>query len=551
MLYRKAAKRVRKLRTALLLTILLLALLIPDSFAAEGAGLRANWTATSAGSMSCEMTFTYNFPIPQDSLTIHLPEGAERISVLNYSHTRSGSAITIKAGGYFTGEQSFQISYSLPGAVTKDEEGVQHLRLPLVPKDFGLAVRYVEYSLALPQRYDNEPVLTLDGERLEEPGFTLDKSSLSGSKFVTVSGEQELDLELDLGAGYFTTRPNHLKRLFASWRLLLVFLLAAAILYWYLFFFRNARRPRAVRRAMAPDASIAADLPCLLYGGNADAAALMLEWASLGYVALERDKKGRWTAHPQIRMGSERREAERAIFERFFENGSLRLGTERWARLSAAAGRKLQAGWIRRLFDPKSGSPKLLQILCVLYGALCLLSGTQSFGIALAIISLPVGALLAYLFQRGVLSYLRRADRTQILVGAAAGVLMLVLLFVLSDPLMLLAILVQVLCALGICFGGRRSADGAELLDQTLGLRRYLTGLKPKQAASALRRDSQYLYRMLPYATALGSQKAFLDHFKDLDPEPCDWLESIDLESFRSLYEELLGKLRAVPRKRK
>ena len=97
MLYRKAAKRVRKLRTALLLTILLLALLIPDAFAAEGAGLRANWTATSAGSMSCEMTFTYNFPIPQDSLTIHLPEGAERIPpVVDLTYRDRESAPTYK-----------------------------------------------------------------------------------------------------------------------------------------------------------------------------------------------------------------------------------------------------------------------------------------------------------------------------------------------------------------------------------------------------------------------------------------------------------------------
>ena len=534
----------RKFRAALLLLICLL-LLVPSALAADGAGVRAKWTAGANGAMTCEFTFTYTFASPQESVTIRLPEGAERISVEGYSSSRSGSSVTIRSGGSFSGQQSFRLTYSLPGALTRGEEDEQALTLPIVPKDFGLNVSYVEYSLTLPKAYENEPVLTLGGTVIEDPGYTLEQDSLSGRLVTEVTGGAALTLTLDLGKGFFSAQTNHLSRIFSSWRLLLVALMILIFAYWYLGFFRGSRRPRAVRRAMAPDGASAAELPCLFYGGEADPAALLCEWASLGYIRLERDRKGRWTAASQIAMGPERREAERSVCKGLFSGGALRLGSERWQRLKAAAGRKLRAGWPRKLFDPKSGSPRLLQLLCVIYGALCLLSGATALGVFAAVLSIPLGAALSGLLQQGALSLLRRGSRRALYLGIGAGAVMLVLLFVLSDPLMFLAIVMQLLCAYAVCTGGRRSEQGAEALDQLLGFRKYLLELKPNHAQSLQRRDGQAFYRLLPYAVAMNCETALADTFRPLNPEPCDWLDAEGgFDAFWAAFQELLTAMR-------
>lgn len=534
----------RKFRAALLLLLCLL-LLVPTALAADGAGVRANWTAGANGAMRCELTFTCTFDTPQQSVTIRLPEGAEKISVANHSSSKSGNTVTIKSGSHFSGQQTFRVSFNLPDALTRNEEGSQILTLPIVPADFGLNVSYVEYSLTLPKAYENEPTLTLGDEPVANPGYSLERDSLSGRLITEVTGGEPLTLTLDLGEAFFTTQTNHLSRIFSSWRLLLVALMALTFGYWYFGFFRGSRRPKAVRRAMAPDGAAASELPCLFYGGEADAAALLCEWASLGYIRLERDRKGRWTALPQITVGPERRDAERSVYKGMFSGGALRLGSERWTRLRTAAGRKLRAGWLRKLFDPKSGSPRLLQLLCVIYGALCLLSGATALGVFAAILSVPLGGVLSYLLQQGALCFLRRGRRRTLYLGIGAGVVMLVLLFALSDPLMFLAIVMQLLCAYAVCTGGRRSEQGAEALDQVLGFRKYLLELKPKQAQAIQRRDGQVFYRLLPYAVALNCETVLADKFRALNPEPCDWLDTEGgFDAFWTAFRELLTALR-------
>ena len=534
----------RKIRVILLLLICF-TLLIPTALAADETGVRAAWSATASGGLTCELTFTCTIPTPKESVKISLPEGAERISVVNYAYSKSGNTVTIRSGSYFSGQQSFRVNFSLPSALTRDEEGVQTISLPLVPADFGMDVEYVEYSLKLPKNYDNEPVITLDGEPVAEPGYTLELDSLSGGMFVSVPNGSALTLTLDLGKGFFVAQTNHLSRIFSSWRLLLVLLLAAAIVYWYFGFFRGARRPRSVRRAMAPDGTTAAELPCLFYGGDADICALIFEWASLGYIHLDQDAKGRWYASPRISVGPERRDAERTVYRGFFSSGPLRLSGERWNRLAAAAGRKLRSGWPRKIFDPRSGSPRLLQLLCLLYGALCLLSGAASLNLFAAIISVPAGIALCWLLQQGALSYLRRGNRKLFYLGLAAAGVMLLLLILLSDPLMFLAILIQILCAFAVWTGGRRTDAGADGLDQLLGFRKYLLNMKPNQAQSSQRRDPQVFYRLLPYACALNCENALADVFRDLNPEPCDWMDADgSFDSFWNAFQTLLSGMR-------
>ncbi|MFR7743136.1 MAG: DUF2207 family protein [Acutalibacteraceae bacterium] len=75
---------------------------------------------------------------------------------------------------------------------------------------------------------------------------------------------------------------------------------------------------------------------------------------------------------------------------------------------------------------------------------------------------------------------------------------------------MLLVIACEVLIGVLTLHGGRRTAFGDEIVAQTRGYRKFLRRVTQSQLQSRLAQDSQYFYRILPYAEAMG-----------LGSEPC------------------------------
>ena len=72
----------------------------------------------------------------------------------------------------------------------------------------------------------------------------------------------------------------------------------------------------------------------------------------------------------------------------------------------------------------------------------------------------------------------------------------------------LLAVLLVIVCLvlLGLLtlHGGRRTAFGDEIVTQAMSYRRFLRRVTQSQLLSRLAQDSQYFYRILPYAEAIG-----------------------------------------------
>lgn len=69
---------------------------------------------------------------------------------------------------------------------------------------------------------------------------------------------------------------------------------------------------------------------------------------------------------------------------------------------------------------------------------------------------------------------------------------------------MLLVIACEVLIGVLTLHGGRRTAFGDEIVAQALGYRKFLRRVTQSQLQSRLAQDSQYFYRILPYAEAMG-----------------------------------------------
>ncbi|MBE6954665.1 MAG: DUF2207 domain-containing protein [Ruminococcaceae bacterium] len=537
----------RKLRTFLILVSLCL-LLCVGANAASCTGLRQNVTAGRDGSLECQLTLTCYFDISQQSLEIKLPAGATDITVFNARSEVTGETVKLLADSVFSGSVTFRVDYTLPHAFTYTQEGDQLLRVELVPHDLGIMVGYAEFTLTLPESYKNEPDFFVGTTATDKAVCTLDSAKIAGSLNQTVPAGDGLMLLLELPDDYFVVRENAITELFAGWRLLIVLLLVLSIVYWYLGFFRASHLPHVVKTPRLPDGVSAGELSVLLTGLDGDPAALIAEWASLGYVQLVKNNNGTYV-RMLMNMGTERSELEYQFFARLFrEADAVRLESEFYAKCARGTAERLRAHWVRRLFDKKSGSPAILLSLCLLTSVLLCLSAYADKGAVWAVASAAVGGALCVVYQRGVLSLLRHGSRLETGLGMAAGIAMLLIMAIFGGGTIFLALIVLTLAAMAVCHGGRRTALGLEKLEQTLGFRRHLLDADPQELRILVRQDSQYFYRMLPYAEALGVASSFASRFGNLKLEPCAWLAdapSCTAKEFYALFDPMAKSLRA------
>jgi hypothetical protein len=82
----------------------------------------------------------------------------------------------------------------------------------------------------------------------------------------------------------------------------------------------------------------------------------------------------------------------------------------------------------------------------------------------------------------------------------------------------------QLLCGLGIGYGGRRSDLGRQTARQVLGLRRYLKTLPVQDARRLMQVDPDHFFRLAPKAMALGVITPFAKRFGNERLGGCPYL---------------------------
>ena len=90
--------------------------------------------------------------------------------------------------------------------------------------------------------------------------------------------------------------------------------------------------------------------------------------------------------------------------------------------------------------------------------------------------------------------------------------------------IMLLGVIVQILGGLTNAYGGRRSELGRQTASEILGFRNYLKTVSREELQRILRVNPDYYYEMVPYAMALGVDKAFAARFGKLHQPNCNYL---------------------------
>ena len=443
----------------------------------------------------------------------------------------------LRPGDEFTGETKAVITYETKGEVTASAQGQNFLCL-LVSDLWEVPVERFSFSVVLP------------GEPAAQPSFFSSYTADDVEDFLTsavsgraVSGQlrgglkdhESFTMALAVPEGFFvgvSAEKADTASSVMAWicGVLGTLVAAAAGYYWYRFL--RSGRLRVQARTLPPESLTPAEVPYLLCGATPDFGLLVCHWGSLGYLTVTANAAGRVILRKSMAMGSERREEERKLFAMLFDSSDVcEAGGSRYRKTAELAEKALRGFWARRLFDRDSGSPLLLRAAATLVSALALVS-TMS-------ILLPAGGfkwlLLIAAFVAGgacgtavYYGCVRLAVKDWLWVGIGAGAFLILYLMARVGGGMYLMLLALALClATGFITrsGGRRTASGSDMVEQTRGFCRFLTHAEDLHMTQRLQKDGQFFYAMLLYAAACGEGRAFARRFEGLQLEPCAFIQ--------------------------
>ena len=541
----------------LLICLLCCLLLCTAAFAAEPAitSLKTDCVVTGSGDAEFTQTISIQLDTPVNELQFPLGANARSGSVVGYKASKTTedgiTILTLKSDAGISGSRTFTLRYTLPGLVSA-QDGVQTLTLPLLCAKWEFPIENYAFTVTLPEAFPTAPGFSsgYQGDVIEDYMTTsVQENVLSGSTTVSLKDHEALTMTLEAPDGFFSGK--HAAWSAGSATTVLIFVCAALGLLYWLFKLRSARLSHAMR-PLPPDSAQPGELPYLLCGRGADFNAMVLHWASLGYLTISVSAEGHVLLHRRVDMGNERRRYEAKLMSVLFgESDVCDSASSRYKRAAAAAQGVVPRFWQRRLYRRDSGNPIILIALSCLACALASLASASLLlpdggwrWLAL-VLSLPLGGVLARLVHRAFsAAYLDR--KIELGAGILAGVLLLLVGRLSGATLpMVVALLLAVFTGWQTVHGGRRSDLGTMLISQTIGFRRFLTRMSDHRVQLQLQNDPQYFYKTLPYAIALGRAPAFVERFAKIELEPCEWFTQADkhprtgAEFYAALHEML------------
>lgn len=469
-----------------------------------------------------------------DKIRFSVPENASDARVEGYDADSDEKAglqyLTVSTKHGFTGNQSFRVVYTLTGMITA-AEGSQKFEFPLLTmQDYRVGL--LTYGVEFP-----EPVTT-------RPRYHSTYYTNIAEQFMTVRTEgnwvvgmmnqimrdnDSLTMTLTVPNGFFSGDFTE-SSLPTVLTVITLILLALALLYWFRFL-RNA--PMKIRtRTLPPDGVNPGDLPFLIAGGDTDFNMLVSHWAVLGYLSIFVTKSGHVLLRRRMDMGNERRVPEQKLFALLFADGNVCDGASiRYKRVGEKAMQVVRSYWSKRLYERGSGSPLVAKALCWLSCALAAMAamdgiapgGGYGFFMFLALVAgAAMGMMIGSAWGEYYLSHWLQA-------GVGGGCVVLMLIIGLAGGGMSAvfpAVLVTLLLGRQTCHGGLRRPYGDEVIEQTMGFRKFVLHASEHHVLQMQVRDPQYFYKLLPYAEAMGQGKRFTALFHDCKLEHCQWYEA-------------------------
>lgn len=521
----------------LLLLLACLLALCTGVCAAEPVISEMKTDCTLTGSSSCQVTqsFTLEISGAQTQLRFPLSAGAKKASVAGYQTQKQTDGdcpvLVLTDANGFTGTRSFTVMYTISG-LASEADGVQTLSLPLMSAKWDYPISKYVFTVTLPKPFESYPAFTsgYHGDVISDYiDLDVSESRITGVIETGLKDHESLEMTLTLDKSYFSGAHTTLSFGWAGTAIILL-LLALAFLYW--FSSLRSARVRVSSRMLPPDAALPCDMPFLLAGGPIQFNMLVCHWASLGYLTISCGKNERVVLRRRVDMGNERRPAEVRLFQMLFSQGDVCEGASLlYKRTAEKADAVLRRYWVRKLYRKSSGNPLLARAFGLLAGALAAAEAASPLLPAgfvrwlLLIAAFLIGGALSAVLLHAPSAYYQGKKLFVALAALAAVALLTLAQFGEGLLAVLLVIVCLVLLGLLTLHGGRRTAFGDEIVTQAMSYRRFLRRVTQSQLLSRLAQDSQYFYRILPYAEALGLGAGLARTLGNTELEQCDWYQ--------------------------
>ena len=547
----------------LILLLLTCAILCSCALAADYSIDRLAIKAVVENKGQSSMTHTVEVKVdtPVEEIILPVGEDVKNVSLAGVSgkvfREKGVAYVRLQPGKEFTGKLEAVITYDRQGILTAAAAG-QDFSLELCSNLYDRQIQRFSFSMVLPQEVEAQPSYfsSYRADDVEDDLTTAAQGrAISGQLRGGLLDHESFTVQMTVPEGFFSAKPVETETAepgaALQWILAIfgTLVTGAAVYYW----FKTLRsgRLKTQARTLPPEGLTPAEVPVLLADGKADFGLLVCHWGTLGYLTVSVNGAGRVLLRKSMEMGTERREEERQLFAMLFDASDVcEAGGSRYNRTAEAAVQLLQRHWGRRLFDRTSGAPMVLRAAAVLVSAMAMMttmavmlppSGMKWLFVILAFVAGGACGIAA------VGGCVRLGVRDWLWMGLGAGAFVMMYLMARFGGGMYLMMVAILLCAFaGIMtrFGGRRTASGSDMLEQTRGFCRFLTHAEDTHLTQMLEADGQFFYAMVLYAAACGQGAKFARRFDGLQMDACAYLTTAE-ESPKSA-SEWYGKFEAL-----
>lgn len=502
----------------ILLVFSLIALLCQSVAAAdqvERSGVYA--VVNEDGSCQISMTVSLFMEVPDRTMRFPIPYKAQDVQLNGTSvgTYRSGSYLYVDLSGAISTDMSnisFTLSYQLPKVISQ-ERGKWLVKLPLL-SGFQLPIAAMDFTVTLPGQSGEKPTFSSGYHQSSIESFlswNISGNVISGRTLQELNDYETLQMQVLVDEGMFSQSSDYFLQTIADDSAILVCFLLAAV-YWLLFM--ATKLPKLHRYTQPPHGYTAGHFSTILTLGGADLSLMVMSWAQMGYVLLERKPSGGILVHKTMDMGNERSSFDQQIFKKLFSKRSfVDTGSLAYATLCASV--EKQTAPAKLMAHKRNGNPLIFRLLIAAAGGLSGINLGLSLGqnvggqIIFAILLFLCGFAAAWLMlqaAQGLLLY-RPRNALRGLVAGIAWVCVFALFGKFNRGLFL--VLLTLLFGVFATYGGKRSEEGQRCFEQLLGLARYFYTADRAQLSHILKNDPEYFHNMAPYALALGADLSF------------------------------------------
>ena len=328
----------------------------------------------AASDGSCRVTATAEVDCGTSPTRIVFPlhSGASNISATGGDYKKQTidgvKCVVFRSDAGFAGKQTFTCTYDLPCSASEQSDG-ELFTLALLEKGWDYPIRAIEISLTFPSEITVQPTWNSSyyGDVIDNfLRISIRENTITATATTFLKDHETLSFRMLCPSGFFDLHHQPGKTV-AFDRIAFYVLLAAALVYWFLRLRGKPILPKK-QQTFSPEAT-AGELVCQLYSQRPDAAAMLASWGALGYVTIYRNPRGRIILKKQMDMGTERKPAERKLFQAIFAHDPIcDAQSIRFRSAYKASAGMLRNGWTQRMFRKKTGSPYLLRALAAAAG---------------------------------------------------------------------------------------------------------------------------------------------------------------------------------------